>query len=314
MHILHAMAGGSERIKRTSIHPIHPLFNRSSNQSRRVSNPNDTSSQQSQFISQQNEEIISNTSNSINSKNSIIILWIWRHDDLEKIGKERHWQCKYYCMNLFAATISNAVYHLQIYSIYKEDQLLSDQPIIETCVKSAIDSKMLRKLIVEWIIDHCHVFNEVEAESFRKIIEYLDITAINKLPHSGNIIHSDCFKYFKEPKLVIKELLSTAHSQIHLSFDLSTSLNCKAILTIIAHWTSNIYKMEAILLAIRELEKEHIGENIAQSVYDVVKDYNIIKNLGYFMMNNAGNNDTALEELNSLIIQDEDIGFYPIEI
>ena len=166
---------------------------------------------------------------------------------------------------------------------------------------------------MEWIIDRRHAFNEVEAESFRKIIEYLDITAINKLPHSGNTIHSDCFKYFKEAKLVIKELLSTARSQIHLSFDLSTSPNCKALLAITAHWTSNIYKAEATLLAIRELEKEHTGENIAQSVYDVVKDYNIVKNLGYFMMDNAGNNDTALEELNSLIIQDGGIGFDPIE-
>src|SRR5438046_10646892 len=128
--------------------------------------------------------------------------------------------------------------------------------MIETCVKSAIDSKVLRKLIVEWIID---AFNEVEAESFHKIIEYLDITVINKLPHSGNIIHSDCFNYFKEAKLIIRELLSTARSQIHLSFDLSTSPNCKALLEITTHCTSNTYKTELALLAFIVLAKAHTG-------------------------------------------------------
>ena len=32
------------------------------------------------------------------------------------------------------------------------------------------------RLIIEWIIDHHHFFNEIETESFRKIIEYIDKT------------------------------------------------------------------------------------------------------------------------------------------
>ena len=68
-----------------------------------------------------------------------------------------------------------------------------------------------------------------------------------------------------------------------------------------------------ILLAIKELEKKYIDENITQSIYDIIKDYNIVKNLGYFIMNNASNNDFALKELNLLIIQDEDVEFDSVE-
>src|SRR5204862_7522033 len=93
--------------------------------------------------------------------------------------------------------------------------------------------------------------NEVEAESFRKIFEYIDIAIISKLPWSANTIHSDSIKYFEESKLVIIEHLSTARSNIHLSFDMSTSPNCKALLAITAHWTSSNYKAVATLLAIR---------------------------------------------------------------
>ena len=61
------------------------------------------------------------------------------------------------------------------------------------------------------------------------------MTAINKLSHNDNTIYFDYFKYFKDVKLVIKKLLSTAYSQIHLSFDLFISLNCKTLLAIIAY-------------------------------------------------------------------------------
>ena len=63
-----------------------------------------------------------------------------------------------------------------------------------------------------------------------------------------------------------------------------------------------------ILLIIKKLEKKYINENITQFVYNIIKDYNIIKNLRYFIINNINNNDFILKELNLLIIQDENIG------
>ena len=134
--------------------------------------------------------------------------------------------------------------------------------MIKACVKLAIDSEILRKLIMKWIIDHHYIFNEIEAKSFHKIIEYLDMIAISKFFHNNNTIHSNYFKYFKEIKLIIKKLLSITYSQIHLSFNLFISLNCKVFLAIIAYWIFSIYKIKVILLVIREFEKKYITENI----------------------------------------------------
>jgi len=152
-----------------------------------------------------------------------------------------------------------------------------------------IDVKAPRKVVIKWIIDRRHAFNEVGAESFRNIIAAINKAAVNKLPHSGNTILADILRYFKEAKPLIAELLSTARSRIHLSFDLYTSPNCKALLAITAHWTSAEYKAEATLLAIRELKEEHTGENIAQWIHIVVKEYGVMDKLGYFVMDNAGN-------------------------
>jgi hypothetical protein len=94
---------------------------------------------------------------------------------------------------------------------------------------------------------------------------------------------------------------------------MSTSPNCKALLAITAHWTSNTYKALATLLAIRELNEDHTDENMAEIIYQVAKEYGIVDKLGYFMMDNASNNNSALKELNLLIQNDGGIGFDPVE-
>ena len=63
-------------------------------------------------------------------------------------------------------------------------------------MKSPIRPEVLRKLIVEWIIDRQHAFNEVEAQSFRNMITYMNKTVVNFLPRSGNTIRTDTLKYF----------------------------------------------------------------------------------------------------------------------
>jgi len=64
---------------------------------------------------------------------------------------------------------------------------------------------ILRRLITEWIIDRSYSFNEVESKSFQNIIEYLDATAISKLPKTGDTIHADIIKYFKQAREIINE-------------------------------------------------------------------------------------------------------------
>ena len=94
---------------------------------------------------------------------------------------------------------------------------------------------------------------------------------------------------------------------------MSTSPNCKALLAITAHWTSSTYKALVTLLAIRELNEDHTGENMAEIIYQVAKEYGILDKLGYFMMDNVFNNNTTLMELTLLIQNDDAIEFDPIE-
>jgi len=44
----------------------------------------------------------------------------------------------------------------------------------------------------------------------------------------------------------------------------------------------------------RRLKGKHSGANQAQIVLDIISEYKISKRIGYFMLNNAFNNDTAI--------------------
>ena len=50
-------------------------------------------------------------------------------------------------------------------------------------------------------------------------------------------------------------------------------------------------------MAIKEVIREHTRDNMSTYVLDVLKEYDIIKNLGYFTIDNALDNDTMMATL-----------------
>jgi BED zinc finger. len=121
--------------------------------------------------------------------------WVWLHGSeyFDRQGQKR-WRCNF-CPNRSTAqtyadgSTSHMGNHLKrIHQVYEEGEIPTDQTTIETCTKSTIKPEVLRKLIVEWIIDRRHAFNEIEAESFHKLIGYIDKAALSFVPRSGNTV------------------------------------------------------------------------------------------------------------------------------
>jgi hypothetical protein len=102
----------------------------------------------------------------------------------------------------------------------------------------------------------------------------------------------------------VTPLLRKARTKIHISCDLWTSPNLKAILGITAQFINEGGILQSLVLGIKEVVGEHTGENMAQYVIEVLKDYGIVHNLGYFTMDNALDNDTMMTAL-SLILRRE---------
>lgn len=89
-------------------------------------------------------------------------------------------------------------------------------------------------------------------------------------------------------------------------FDLWTSPSQKSFLGVVAHFIDYTGTPRTILIGLREVIGTHSGENIAEAVVGVIEDYNISHLLGYFVMDNADNNDTAVEAIIAAIRPDLD--------
>ena len=77
------------------------------------------------------------------------------------------------------------------------------------------------------------------------------------------------------------------------------------MIAITAHWTDDEYKVQSTLIAIRELNGDHDGENISEIVHLVAKEFEFVDRIRYFV----GDNDTAMACLDRCIWEEDGVGF-----
>ena len=135
-------------------------------------------------------------------------------------------------------------------------------------------------------------------------------TAIPRcLPKSGNTIRTWITQSFIHHKQIListlKEILT-----IHFSFDLWTSGNHLSLLGVVGHWINPDGQVCQGLLGLRRLHGAHTGENQSQVITSLLHEYQLTKKIGYFTLDNAKNNDTALRCL-SQRLQEVGVSFDP---
>jgi len=68
-------------------------------------------------------------------------------------------------------------------------------------------------------------------------------------------------------------------------------------LGIIGHFVDHEWRARTILLSMRPLYGSHAGINMAQLVIDVIKCYSLARILGYYVIDNVGDNNTTLRKI-----------------
>lgn len=126
------------------------------------------------------------------------------------------------------------------------------------------------------------------------LLHYLNPEIDAWLPSSHNTIQEWTIRTYKHHKQVIQDSLQSALSKIHLTVDLWTSPNTLAVIGVVSHYISDSGQLEHAVLALREIDGEHSGENQSTCIMEVVQEYGIASKIGYFVMDNAGNNDTLV--------------------
>ena len=120
----------------------------------------------------------------------------------------------------------------------------------------------------------------------------------NNLNHylkSGNSIKAEMIEMFLLSQIIVIHLLKSSNCLIHISFDFWTSPNKYSMLGVGCHFIDVDFKARTILLGLKRLFGPHSGENIARLLISVFNTYKLWDRLGFCVIDNAGDNGTALK-------------------
>ena len=112
----------------------------------------------------------------------------------------------------------------------------------------------------------------------------------------------DIYKAKREE--IKQDLYINRLNQIYLLFDLWTSPNSVTLMAVIAHYVNKKFRNTSRLIALRNLNGSHSGANITELLIKIIKKFNIQDFLGYFVTDNADNNDICIDAVLRTLISD----------
>lgn len=163
---------------------------------------------------------------------------------------------------------------------------------------SRFDYQHFQRLLTNWVADDNIAFRKLESQAFRKLIAYINplIKEMECIPTYLTMrkwLQSEYLSY----KGVITEAIQEAFSQVHIIFNGWTSRRLYSFLSIIVDYYSIHRGHMHFLIAMPCLEGSHTGKNLAEEVLSVINEYNFSKKIGYMMLDNVLNNNTAVEAI-----------------
>lgn len=238
--------------------------------------------------------------------------YVWRLGArlINPAGK-KYWLCeqchtrKKHSSHLFQADgIANIKNHLLIeHAIDNRGEKVEKQPIrlpvheAQSYLYNRQISKSWKALYICWIIKQDITFNQAVSGDLRELFRSLNPSSVDCFPTHHNTPRSWIVKAFNDKRADITNILQKAQSNVNISFDLWSSPFGISLLGITAHFIDEKYTVHTALLGLRDMTGSHSGEHIAQAVESTVNSFNLGRKLGYFVLDNATNNDTAVQQL-----------------
>ncbi|KAG7404489.1 putative AC transposase [Fusarium oxysporum f. sp. rapae] len=160
------------------------------------------------------------------------------------------------------------------------------------------DRDHFQRLLLEWVIDANISFRQPEHGRLRRIFEYLNPSVAATNAHiSHDTVRRRIIDLHLQQKTRIIDHLRSVPGQIHIAFDGWRSRNRHALYGIVCFYVDKNGVPSKLVLGLPELKNCHSGGNIAAQILEILESYEILDRVGYITLDNAGNMDTAMEEI-----------------
>ncbi|PNP50095.1 hypothetical protein FNYG_15977 [Fusarium nygamai] len=168
------------------------------------------------------------------------------------------------------------------------------RPRLDQSVIPKAKVKAVQELSVGFVIDSDVPFTIFEHKFLKELFYQFDHELALQIPWSSSSITRELQKIFESKADIIKAELGSALTKIHISFDLWTSPNRLAIMAVFAHFIDKFGNQQSRLLALRRQLGIHSGENLAETLFEIVQLWDIRGQVGTVISDNVTTNDTCL--------------------
>ncbi|KAI1552791.1 hypothetical protein PtrEW7m1_012394, partial [Pyrenophora tritici-repentis] len=161
------------------------------------------------------------------------------------------------------------------------------------------DVQEFRQAAALWLVDNNRPLREFETPAFRKMIRLANPEAEAALWRSHNSVSAFVMRLYSWLRPQVVRALAEAESKVHISFDGWTTKGGKrGFFSVVAHYANSKGAIVDLPIALPQLVGAHTGEAIADAVTKILQSFSINRSkLGYFVLDNAYNNDTAVNKL-----------------
>ncbi|KAG9380356.1 hypothetical protein A1F94_009251 [Pyrenophora tritici-repentis] len=159
--------------------------------------------------------------------------------------------------------------------------------------------QQFREVAVFCLLDNNLPMELLARPSFREMISLANPEAEAALWVSPRSVATYAMRLFQYMQPQIVCALSEAASKIHISFDGWTTKGGKrGFFGVVAHFANASGVIQDLPIALPHLAGSHTGDAIADTIKKTPQEYSIGSDkLGYFVLDNAANNDTAVSSL-----------------
>jgi hypothetical protein len=150
-----------------------------------------------------------------------------------------------------------------------------------------------------WIASSGVSLRQATSDDFYNLLTQQDPRLEGVIPRSPDTAHRWLVDAYTSAKVKVIKSIANSTSKLTISFDgWKANNDALDLLGVVAHYLGDDNKLHNVVLAMCDTLGSHTGANMADQLFDVLKDFQISGNqISYFAADNATNNDKALAVL-----------------
>lgn len=156
-----------------------------------------------------------------------------------------------------------------------------------------------QKCYLEWAIGDDISLRKATSKRLKRLLEFHNSKVSLIVPQNHSTTARWILKLFAGSKPAIIRSLARARSKISISFDAWKSDNELDLLGIFAHYLDENLQLKTVMLGLRNTYGNHDGEAMKDELLHVIQECQITDKLGFFIADNATNNDAAIRLLST---------------